>query len=445
MTNDKLQTTNYSLRCGGYAIIASAVLLMSVSMIIVSGIAFYALKERGNTRNLTESKQSYFLSEAGTEDLTYRITKGLTYDNNENVVLNGLSSSASVAVNVDGNLEVTGESDIDSVMRKVKTTLQSGSGALFNYGVQVGTGGIDLDNSSSVRGNVYSNGTIVGSNSDVYGDIVSAGASGSVNNVNAVGGDIYAHSITNSDATNVSGNGGDVYYYTNVAGTNAVVYYPNSPDQPPSVFPITDEKIAEWETAAAGVAVISSSDPQCSGGEYEINSNITLGPVKIECDIEIEDDVTLTVAGTIWVTGKVEFKKPTIRAAVSLGNKSVAIIADKPSNRTTSSKFEVTNSTDFHGSGTPGSYIMLVSMNNSAEGGGAEKAMDITQSVTGDLLTYAPHGQIYIAQSVTLKEVTGYKIVLRNSSQVVYETGLANLIFDTGPGGGYEIEKWNEI
>jgi len=44
-----------------------------------------------------------------------------------------------------------------------------------------------------------------------------------------------------------------------------------------------------------------------------------------------------------------------------------------------------------------------------------------------------------------LKEVSAYKIHLKNNAEVVYETGLANVLFSSGPGGGFEIKSWMEI
>ena len=58
---------------------------------------------------------------------------------------------------------------------------------------------------------------------------------------------------------------------------------------------------------------------------------------------------------------------------------------------------------------------------------------------------YAAHGEIRIKQSLTLKEVTAYKIRLQNSAEVIYESGLASLLFTSGPGGGFEVSSWGEI
>ena len=54
---------------------------------------------------------------------------------------------------------------MSSRQRKNQIVLNTGFGASFNYGVQVGQGGIDLQGSSGVNGNVYANGPITGTSS----------------------------------------------------------------------------------------------------------------------------------------------------------------------------------------------------------------------------------------------------------------------------------------
>ena len=119
-------------------------------------------------------------------------------------------------------------------------------------------------------------------------------------------------------------------------------------------------------------------------------------------------------------------------------------IADNESNRTTSSKIEVRNATDFFGSGDDRSYVMLLSMNESAELGGTETAISVAQSANGDVLVYAGSGLINIGNNIDLREVTAYQIEVSNGSSITYESGLASLLFTSGPGGGYVIESWQQ-
>lgn len=415
----------------GAALLIAVLFFLVISLTIAIGSSGPVIADRKAAQNLIKSKSSYFTSEAGVEDVSYRIIKSKIYDNAETLTLDGYTAS-SVVVDNAGAKEVTTTGNASNLIRRIKTTLITGDGVSFHYGVQVDEGGIVMENSSQVIGNVFSNGPIVAQNSNmVKGDVISAGLSGSVNGSHATG-TVYAHSISNSDIDK------DAYYTTISNTTVDGVEYPNSPDQATSNLPITDDMIEDWKTAAA-VSVINSPCP------YVINSNATIGPVKINCNLKISGSPTVTIAGPVWVVGNIEIdNSPTVKLASSLGANSVAVIADNPVNRTTSSKIELENSTQFQNSGTEGSYILFISQNNSAQNGGSEKAIKAENSMSGEVLIYAGHGEVHLKNSVILREVSAYKIRLSNSAQVIYKTGLANLLFTSGPSGGYSIDSWKE-
>ena len=371
------------------------------------------------------------MAESGLEDLSYRLIKGKNYNTAEVLSLDGFFATTTIA-DISGAKEITATGTASKMVRKSKIKLKNNNGVSFHYGVQVGEGGIIMENNSQVLGNVFSSGPIAGENSNlVKGDIISAGPAGTINGVHATG-TVYAHYISNSDIDK------DAYYTTISNTTVDGIKYPGSPDQATSSLAITDAMIEDWKTAAA-VSVISSPCP------YKINSNATIGPVKINCDLEISGSPTVTIAGPVWVNGNIEIENsPTVKLSSSLGANSVAVIADNPANRTTSSKIELENSAQFQNSGTEGSYILFVSQNNSAQVGGSEKAITAENSMSGEVLVYAGHGEVHLKNSISLREVSAYKIRLSNSAQVIYKAGLANLLFTSGPSGGYSIESWRE-
>lgn len=411
--------------------LTAVIFFMFISTMMVSGAYTVSYKESRSSKDFGSSKKSFLMAESGAEDLAYRIIKGKNYNTTEILSLDGYFATTTVS-GLSGEKEITATGTVSKMIRKSKMKLTNNDGVSFHYGVQVGEGGLIMENSSLVQGNVFSNGPIVGQNSNlVKGDIVSAGPSGSVVGSHATG-TIYAHNISNSDIDK------DAYYTTISNTTVDGIMHPNSPDQATSSLPITDAMIEDWKTAAS-VSVINSPCP------YEINSNSTIGPVKINCNLKIKNSPTITIAGPIWVSGNIEIENnPIVKLTSSLGVNSVAIIADNPSNRTTSSKIELENSAQFQNSGTEGSYILFVSQNNSAQNGGSEKAIRAENNIFGDVLVYAGHGEVHLKDNISLREVSAYKIRLSNSAQVVYKTGLANLLFTSGPSGGYSIDKWME-
>jgi hypothetical protein len=416
----------------GQAVITSVVLISLVFLIIVSGFSSVVLKETKISRNLIDSKKSYFLSEAGVEDLLFRIMNGKKYDDSEALSLDGFSTSIIVSGLAGGEKEIISHASFSDLVRRLKINLIVGDGVSFHYGVQVGNGGFLMRNTSQVIGNVYSNGSVVGENSNnILGSAVSAGPSGAIDGINADG-DVYAHAIEDSDV------GGNAYYQSISDSTVSGSSYPGSSDQPSLPMPISNSLIEEWKSAAAANTI------NCSG-TYVIDEDISLGPTKITCDLKIRNDPIVTITAPVWVEGNVTFENsPSLRTSPDLGGKSVAFIVDNPADRATSGKVSLNQQANFE-AGTAGSYLMFVSLNNSAENGGNEIAIATEQGAAGNVLLYAPHGEIRLSQSASLKEITAYKITLRNSATVTYESGLSDLVFASGPSGGYLISGWKEV
>lgn len=416
----------------GQAMITSIIFFLSITMSLVLGTVTPILKEAQLARQLQTSKQSYVLAESLSEDMTYRYKKGLSVDSTEYLSI-GSDKAHATSTNVSGILQIVSTGNKTDSRRRIQTNLSSGDGISFHYGVQTDKGGADFSNSSGIKGNLFSNGPITGSGNVVSGDIISAGPTGSVSGMHATS-SIYAHTIANSTA--------DVNaYYQSISGSTVLgTSYPGSVDQATSSMPIPDSQIAEWEADA-----LAGGTATCSGETYSLSSGTTtLGPIKIPCDLNISNTADVILAGPIWVTGNITISNSVdISISSSLNGKSVAIIADKTSNRSSSSQINISNSTTFTGAGS-NSYVLLVSMNNSAENSGGNTAIAVSNSIQGAVLVYAPHGLISLSNSVKLREVTSYKLNLSNSAIVEYQSGLANLLFAAGPAGGYIITDWKE-
>lgn len=427
------KNNNILRKNGGQAVLMSVVFFLFISLAIMFGLASPVARDISLAREATGSIQSFFLAEAAAEDVFYRLRNGMQVASPEVLTLLGARATTTIADVGSNEKEIVATGDIRSNIRKVKARLSVSSGASFNYGVQVGNGGFLIENTASVRGNIYSSGAIIGANSNIIrGDVISAGPLGLINSIHATS-SAYAHTITNSQIDK------DAYYQSISGTTVGGISYPGSADQPIADLPIADDLILLWEAAAEAGGIINSPCP------YEIKNNITLGPVKINCDLKITGNPTITLTGALWVLGNINIENTaTVRISPSLGIVSVPVIADKPTNRTTSSKIELENSATFVGNGS-GSYVMVVSQNNSSELGGSEKAISVENSANGDLLLYASHGEVHIKNSARLKEVTGYKVHLSNSAEVTYETGLASLLFSAGPGGSWTIAEWKEV
>jgi len=428
----KLETYNFKLQTTrGATMIIAALFFLMISITITFGVVQPVTSQIIVTRSVEKGMESLYAAEGVSADVTYRLVKNITVDATETIDYGGIQATATTTTVFDGK-EVTATGNSATYTRKSRTHLTTGSGVSFNYGMQSGEGGVILENSSSVRGNIYSNGPITGSGNTIFGDVVSAGSSGLINNIHATS-SAYAHTIQSSTVD------GDAYYQTISGTTVQGTLYPGSSDLATSSLPISDELIAGWKAEATAGGTITSP---C---EYKITADVTIGPQKINCDLEISGSPTITLTGPLWVQGNITIKNSAIiRVDASLSGKSVPIIADNPSDPDASGIISLENSVSFQGSGA-NSFVVFISQNNDAETGGGGAAITMKNSVTGAVLVYASHGEIALENSINVKEVTGWRIRIKNSAQVLYETGLTSLLFTGGPAGGYSFDGWREV
>lgn len=406
--------------------------------------------------SLKASKQSFMTAESLAEDVAHRKVSGFYSVNAvEQLVYAHATATATTTTDfVNDVISIDVKSDLQNRIRKSRIELSAGAGTAFNYGLQSGTGGVTMSNSASVIGNIFSNGTIIGSTgggtkSEVAGDVVSAGPGGYINSVHATG-SAWAHTIEDSTVDgdlNVASAGDDISNFV-VGARNYGVS-----DQLEADLPISTTTIEEWKQAVIDYGtVIASTSEDCeysSSGTYKIEDPATIGYLKVECNMDIVDTgsppTTVTLTGPVWVEGNLSFTQgPVMNVDPSLGRFSVQMIADNESDRLTSSKIEIRNTTEFNGSGDDRSLVMLLSMNESASQGGGQVAIDVSQKAEGDIMVYAGDGLIDIGNGIELKEVTAYQINIAQNSDIIYESGLASLLFTSGPGGGYVVSDWTE-
>ena len=159
--NNKIKTTK------GYIMLLTTVVFMMVSFIIVFGLTTPIIKQFLSSRDIWGAKQSYYLSEAGIEDVIFRVKNSMTVsDTQETLNIDGFETVTLINTDsLSGNKTIkTNESDYNGYKRKIEATIIKDQGVSFSYGVQTGNGGF-LMNGGKIIGNVYSNGDIISINS----------------------------------------------------------------------------------------------------------------------------------------------------------------------------------------------------------------------------------------------------------------------------------------
>lgn len=262
-----------------------------------------------------------------------------------------------------------------------------------------------------------------GSWNNISGDlgfqIFLGGSASSINlgNNSIVNGNVHANTI----AGNMTILKNAYYQILGSAVTVSGAKYPNSQDPAPNVFPMSDANIANWKVSAEAAGV-SSGDIECVA---------TLGPGKIAGKVSLGQNCNVKLISPVWITGTLDLGNNTkITLDQSLGAASGIIIVD--------GKVTLGNGIDLVGSGTVGSYLMLLSTYNSTLNN--EVAIDSGNSSISGIL-YAPQGKVQLANGASFKEITAWQIDLGNTAELNYQSGLASAFFSSGPSGTFSLVK----
>lgn len=427
----------------GAAIITAIIFFVVVSVTMAVGLSSPVVREYVTARDFEKSKGAYYLSEAGMEDAVYRLKTAKTIGAQEVISLGGNTATTTITTVSALNKTIGSIGDIIRNTRRVKSTLTTTTGESFIYGVWAGPGGVDLENSSTITGNLFSEGPIIGSNNTISGTVISGGTTGLNGSISGIinngGASMYAGTITNSTIAGKA-------YCNTISGSSTSTCNTLEP-QTSGPFPIGDADIANWKTVATTGGTVT-----CSGGKYTIDSDVNFGPKKVPCNLEIVGTgsgggIVVTLQGPVWVEGNITLKnQATVRVDPTLTGQTIVMIADKPSDRHDSSSIDIQGSNiNFYGAPGGNSWVMLISENTAARDADSDKAITFYQSATGvQVLLYARYGEILLQQSSSVAEVTGYKIRLQNTANVVYSQGLQNALFTSGPGGAWYVQDWKE-
>lgn len=410
----------------GQAMLIATIFFLVIAITIIFGLAGPVTKQKHIVANLMQSRESYFLAEAGMEDVVFRLKNGISVGTTETLVLNN-QSVITTTTSSGSNRIVTSVSNWNDLVRQVETKLKVGVGVAFGYGVQVGTGGFIMANQSGVIGSVSSSGSITGSNgSYITGAARAAGANGVISGT-TVGtgssGDAWAHTVNN---TTVRGT-----LYCQTGSGNNKLCNTSKADPVADPFPVSNADIAQWKAEATAGGIFN--------GDKDISGVTTsLGPIKINGNLNILGNALLTITGTIWVTGNITLvNNAGVKLASSYGSNSGVVVAD--------GIVSLSNNANFTGSGATSTNIMLLTTSDCPESiscGGAS-AISIANNA-GAVILNAQNGTISFANGSGAKEAVAKTISLLPNAVITYDSGLIDANFSNGPTGGWDIQSWKE-
>lgn len=232
--------------------------------------------------------------------------------------------------------------------------------------------------------------------------------------------------VTIGDASTGTGRA-NLFVSTTIHGSSCPNQYCIVENRPREELPIPTETIAAWKNEAEAGGTYA--------GSYTLtnNASATIGPLKITGDLDISNEATLTLTGTVWVQGDIQLSNDcTVQLDAGYGQHSGVLVTD--------SNVQVSNDCVFYGSGEEGSYMMLLSDRNAT----GENVMTISNDSIG-VIYYASRGRLHLSNDAAAKEATAYGITLDNDATITYESGLQDITFTSGPSGGWEIRSWQEV
>lgn len=268
-------------------------------------------------------------------------------------------------------------------------------------------------------------------NVDIYFKVYTGGFTSSVNlvTVNAYGptgsgGDIWSHSVTNSTLQGTlrcqSGN-------SNNKSCTVVA------DPDPQPMPITDAHITKWEADAISGGTYGSTDLNLAS-----NNTLSIGPKVINGNLTVSGNAILTLTGAVYVRGTVSVSgNGVIRLASSFGANDGVLITDNP--------LTLTGNSAFQGSGTTGSYIVLLTTSTAGATGCSSPYAISLSGNAGAVILAAPGGAIQLTSNASINNAVAYRMCIDSNASVSYDSGKANTNIDTGVSGQWTINSWQEI
>jgi len=251
---------------------------------------------------------------------------------------------------------------------------------------------------------------------DTYVGGVNIGTTGSDN--------AWAHTIQGASVT------GKIYCQTGSHNNKACDV--SRPDPTPQPMPLSEANIQDWKDDAAAGGTIP--------GNYHVNYlGATLGPTVIDGDLLVDGGGTLTVSGTLYVKGKITLTGGgKIVLAASYGSSNGVIVSD--------GYVSLTGGSTFAGSGQAGSYPFLITTSACpvASGCNGNDAIYLSGGA-GTVALVAQSGNIHINGGSSLKAVTGKQIIMDGGATLLYDSGLINANFTSGPGGSWQYQPGSYV
>ncbi len=366
----------------GQTILLAVLLSVTIATLILLGLSIPVADQIRGSSDYLSSRQVLVNSETASEEILYRL------NNNKNVPavlgFSVLGNTSALISDLDlTTKQVVSSSDNGSFVRKTITALISPNRTVaFNYGVWTGAGGVRMENSSVVNGNVFSLGGKVSTGSSQINGVYSS-ATSSVN------------------------------------------------------MPISDADITNYKNQASTGVIINGNKT------YSSVATSTVGSLKIVGNLTITNSSVLTLNGPLYVTGNLTMSNSSVlRLNSTYGVKSETIVVDGRidignssylggSGHNSSNIILITQNT----SGC--SNLNCTNVN--------PPAVKLENSAYVGAVILAPYGAVYLTNSASTKGVYANYLYMRNSASITFDNTLINMNFNSSTSTRWSLENLREI
>ncbi len=386
MSSSKLKTENskarlYSNKESGQVVLIAVILSVSVSVLILFALSLPIADQIRNAGDYLSSRQALINSESLNDEVLYRL------NNNKNIpsVLNlSVLGDISYSIVADWNSstkQVLSNSTYRDFTRKIEAVFISNRTVIFDFGVWIASGGLRMENSSHIDGNVFSMGTILEMGSS------------------------YVSGIVSTSTTPVN-------------------------------LPISDEDINNWKAQASSGKIID--------GDLNLDnkSTTTVSALKITHNLNLKNSGSLTLNGPLYVMGNLDMDNSSkIQLDPSYGGKSETIVVDGTISLANSTYL---GGSGQNGS-TIILATQNTSGCSNVDCTEGTPAIRLSNSAEASAILLAPHGAVYLSNSASTKSVLANYLYMQNSAEINYDPYIVNTNFKTSTSTFWSISSLKEI
>jgi hypothetical protein len=289
----------------------------------------------------------------------------------------------------------------------------------FQYAAHSGEGGLFMRNSSKIYGDLIASSSIEAKNSSqIHGDVTVAHNGNFIKGVEIFG-DVRVDYCEDSTVHGV------LYCNTHHRCTANEIIAPLEEEIKIGDYSITKAHIDMWKAEAEAGGVINR-DYVMTGSD-----TASLGPIKINGNLNMTVGAQLNMTGFIWVTGNISINNS---AAIKLDNAfqqfSSVVIAD--------GEISLDNTAKAIGSDDDKSYLILISTSDSVNAILAKNQFEAN-------ILFAPNGEIELNNTSNITQVTAYRIRLENKAELHLKNIMLDIVVGDEEGDSLIIGDWKMI